>query len=50
MFRSRRSRFSRLEEMRREKILETVLMLLGFALCMGVIAMVARYENGLWWR
>jgi hypothetical protein len=35
--------------MRREKILETVLMLLGFALCMGVIALVAHYENGLWW-
>lgn len=36
--------------MRREKILETVLMLLGFALCMGVIAAVAKHENEFWWR
>jgi hypothetical protein len=34
---------------KREKILETVLTLLVYALCMGVIALVAHYENGLWW-
>jgi len=36
--------------MKKGKILETVLMLLGFALCAGVIAAVAKHENEFWWR